>query len=120
MNALITGGAGFVGSYLAEELLRRGFYVMVIDNLSTGSFHNVKHLQDTRNFSLTVGSVTDEEVMEELIEKSDVIFHLAATVGVKQILEKPIQSISNNIRGTDVVLELAHQKGNKKLVLASS
>ncbi|GFP20010.1 UDP-glucuronate decarboxylase [Candidatus Hakubella thermalkaliphila] len=120
MNALITGGAGFVGSYLAEELLRRGFYVMVIDNLSTGSFHNVKHLQDTRNFSLTVGSVTDEEVMEELIEKSDVIFHLAATVGVKQILEKPIESISNNIRGTEVVLELAHQKGNKKLILASS
>lgn len=120
MKALITGGAGFIGSHLAEALFAKKAEVHVIDDLSTGSIENIKHLKGKKNFHFTINSVTNERKMKELIKKVDVIFHLAAAVGVKYILDNPLDSIKTNVRGTEIVLELANSFGKKKVFLAST
>ena len=118
MKALLTGGAGFIGSHLAERLLAGGHEVIVLDNLSTGSIDNIAHLKGTRGFSYCIDSVTNEPLLAELIDRSDVVFHLAAAVGVKLIVEQPVQTIETNVHGTEVVLKHANKK--KKLVVIAS
>ena len=118
MRVLITGGAGFVGSHLAEALLERGDEVSVLDNLSTGSIDNIKHLKTHPKFRYTIDSVTNEPLLAELIDGCDVVVHLAAAVGVKLIVEAPVHTIETNVHGTEVVLKHANKK--KKLVLLAS
>ncbi|MBI3264867.1 MAG: GDP-mannose 4,6-dehydratase, partial [Acidobacteria bacterium] len=118
MRALITGGAGFIGSHLAETLLRQGHEVSIIDNLSTGSIDNIAHLKGTPGFRYNIETVTNEPVLAELIDQSDVVFHLAAAVGVKLIVEEPVHTIETNVHGTEVVLKHANKK--KKLVVIAS
>jgi UDP-glucose 4-epimerase len=118
MRALITGGAGFVGSHLAEALLEQGGEVSVIDNLSTGSIENIEHLKPNKRFRYTIDSVANEPVLAELLDRCDVVFHLAAAVGVKKIVEEPVHTIENNVHGTEVVLRHANKK--KKLVVVAS
>ena len=118
MRVLITGGAGFVGSHLAEVLLDRGDEVFVLDNLSTGSIDNIVHLKAQPRFHYTIDTVANEPVLAELIDRSDVVVHLAAAVGVKLIVEQPVHTIETNVHGTEVVLKHANKK--KKLVLIAS
>ena len=118
MKALITGGAGFIGSHLAERLLGLGHDVLVLDNLSTGSIENIAHLKGTKGFSYVVDSVTSESLLAEMVDSSDVVFHLAAAVGVKLIVEQPVHTIETNVHGTEVVLKHANKK--KKLVFIAS
>ena len=118
MKALITGGAGFIGSHLAERLLHDGHDVAVIDDLSTGSIDNITHLKGDKRFSYVIDSVTNEPLLAELIDQSDVVFHLAAAVGVKLIVEQPVHTIETNVHGTEVVLKHANKK--KKLVFIAS
>ena len=118
MNALITGGAGFIGSHLAERLLDQGHGVIALDNLSTGSIENIRHLKAHERFSYTIDSITNESLLAELIDRSDVVFHLAAAVGVKLIVEQPVYTIETNVHGTEVVLKHANKK--KKLVVIAS
>ena len=118
MRALITGGAGFIGSHLAEALLERGDKVIVIDNLSTGSIENIIHLKGRPGFEYVIDSVENEPLLAELIDRSDVVFHFAAAVGVKLIVEQPVYTIETNIHGTEVVLKHANKK--KKLVVIAS
>ena len=118
MKALITGGAGFIGSHLADRLLEDGHQVMVLDNLSTGSIDNITHLKGRTGFGYTIDSVTNESLLAELIDGSDVVFHLAAAVGVKLIVEQPVHTIETNVHGTEVVLKHANKK--KKLVFIAS
>src|SRR5512136_1210934 len=118
MRALITGGAGFIGSHLSDALLEKGHEVFVLDNLSTGSIANIAHLKDGHRFHYTIDSVTNEPVLAEYIDGADVVFHLAAAVGVKLIVEAPVNTIETNVHGTEVVLKHANKK--KKLVLIAS
>jgi UDP-glucose 4-epimerase len=118
MRALITGGAGFVGSHLAERLLADGSEVFVLDNLSTGSMANIVHLKQHPKFHYTIDDVANEGVLAELIDLADVVFHLAAAVGVKLIVEEPVRTIETNVHGTEVVLKHANKK--KKLVVVAS
>src|SRR6187399_764355 len=118
MRVLITGGAGFVGSHLAEAFLERGDEVFILDNLSTGSIDNVVHLKENPRFHYTIDTVTNEPVLAELIDRCDIVVHLAAAVGVKLIVEQPVHTIETNVHGTEVVLKLANKK--KKLVLIAS
>jgi UDP-glucose 4-epimerase len=117
---LITGGAGFIGSHLSDAYLERGDEVFVIDDLSTGSFENIAHLKQSPRFHYTIGSVNDQPVLAELVDQCDVIFHLAAAVGVKLIVESPVRTIENNVHGTEVVLSLANKKKKKVLVASTS
>ncbi len=119
MKALITGGAGFIGSHLAEALLAEGDQVDVIDDLSTGSIENVRSLTDHPRFQCTTGSVLDRTLVADLVDGCDVIFHLAAAVGVRLVVKSPIHTIETNVTGTAVVLDLA-SKARKKVVLAST
>ena len=119
MRVLITGGAGFVGSHLADGLLERGDEVAVLDNLSTGSIANIAHLKSHPRFRYTIDSVTNEPLLAELIDSCDVVVHLAAAVGVKLIVESPVHTIETNVHGTEVVLKHANKK-NKLVVLAST
>jgi len=119
-SALITGGAGFIGSYLAEDLLNRGYKVFAVDNLSTGSLDNIVHLQNNPNFVFEVGNIMDEELMEELVLACDMIFHLAAAVGVKLIIEKPVDTIETNVLGTEIVLHLANKYEKAVLITSTS
>jgi len=118
VKTLITGGAGFIGSHLAERLLDDGHEVIVLDNLSTGSIDNIAHLKRRPSFSYTIDSVTNEPLLAELIDRCDVVFHLAAAVGVKLIVEQPVHTIETNVHGTEVVLKHANKK--KKLVFIAS
>jgi UDP-glucose 4-epimerase len=118
VRALITGGAGFVGSHLAEHLLAQGHDVLVLDNLSTGSIENITHLKGRPRFEYTIDSVSNEPLLAEMIDRSDVVFHLAAAVGVKLIVEQPVHTIETNVHGTEVVLKHASKK--KKLVFVAS
>jgi len=118
VKAFITGGAGFVGSHLAERLLEQGHEVMVLDNLSTGSIENISHLKSNPGFSYVIDTVTNEPLLAEMIDRSDVVFHLAAAVGVKLIVEQPVHTIETNVHGTEVVLKHANKK--KKLVFIAS
>ncbi len=119
MRVLITGGAGFIGSYLGEAYLSRGEEVYVIDDLSTGSIENINHLLDKPGFHFVQGSILNREIMLELTGICDVVVHLAAAVGVKLIIEEPLKSIHTNIVGTEIVLELAN-KFRKKTFIAST
>jgi UDP-glucose 4-epimerase len=118
-RALITGGAGFIGSHLAEHLLNHGYTVWVIDNLSTGNENNIKAALGQPNFKFVWGCVKDMAVLHDLIQESDVIFHLAAAVGVRLIIDNPVETIETNVRGTENVLKIASQY-KKRVVIASS
>jgi nucleoside-diphosphate-sugar epimerase len=118
MRVLITGGAGFVGSHLAEALLNRGDSVAVIDDLSTGSIDNIAHLKSHPQFRYTIGTVANEPLLAEMIDQCDTVVHLAAAVGVKLIVEAPVRTIETNVHGTEVVLKHANKK--KKLVFIAS
>ena len=118
MRALITGGAGFIGSHLSEGLLEGGDEVLILDNLSTGSMDNISHLKGCRGFEYFIDSVNNEPLLAELIDRSDVVFHFAAAVGVKLIVEQPVYTIETNVHGTEVVLKHANKK--KKLVVIAS
>ena len=120
MRALITGGAGFIGSHLAEALLRRGNDVTVIDDLSTGSFANIEHLKEQRGFSYVIDSILNRPLMAELVDSADVVYHLAAAVGVRLIIDRPVHTIETNIMGTELVLGLAAKKRKRVLIASTS
>ncbi|MEO6391944.1 MAG: GDP-mannose 4,6-dehydratase [Pyrinomonadaceae bacterium] len=120
MRVLITGGAGFIGSHLSDAYLSRGDEVFVIDDLSTGSIDNIQHLKSHERFHYTIDSVHNVPVVAELVDQCDVVFHLAAAVGVKLIVESPVRTIETNVRGTEVVLNLANKKKKKVLVASTS
>lgn len=120
MKILITGGAGFIGSHLAESLLNSGNKVAVLDNLSTGRMENISHLANSHNFELVVDTILNENLMDKLVEKCDVIFHLAAAVGVELIVKKPLESLTTNIKGSEMVLEMAYRYHKKVLITSSS
>ena len=107
---LITGGAGFIGSHLAEKLLQKGEEVFVVDDLSTGSIENIKHLKDDPKFHFIRGSVLDRDLVVQTVAKVDEIYHLAAAVGVKTVIEKPLDSLLNNLRGAEMIFEIAAGK----------
>ena len=119
MRVLITGGAGFIGSHLAEALLNEGHEVDIIDNLSTGSIRNIGHLKTNPRFTYTIDTLTNEPLLAELIDRNDVIFHFAAAVGVKLIVDEPVHTIETNVHGTEVVLKHANKK-RRKVVIAST
>jgi UDP-glucose 4-epimerase len=118
MRALITGGAGFIGSHLAERLLAQGHAVSVLDDLSTGRLENIEHLVGNEHFSYTIDSVTNDAVVSRLIDDADVVFHLAAAVGVRLVCERPVHTIETNVHGTETVLK--HASRQRKLVLVAS
>jgi len=118
-RALITGGAGFIGCHLAEALLERGWSVGVVDDLSTGSIENISHLKGHPHFSYVLDTVMNRSLMLEQVDRADVVFHLAAAVGVRLIVEKPVYTIETNIKATELMLELAARK-QKPLLLAST
>ena len=120
MTILITGGAGFIGSHLAERLLKDGNKVVVIDNLSTGSLKNIESFKKHSGFEFVEGDVRNAELLEPLVEQSEAVFHLAAAVGVKLIVEAPVHTIETNIGGTETVLDVANKFGKKILIASSS
>ena len=118
MRALITGGAGFIGSHLSEALLNQGHEVMVLDDLSTGSIDNIAHLVANPRFTYTIGSVTNESAVAELMDRADMAFHLAAAVGVRLVVAAPVHTIETNVHGTETVLRQAAKQ--RKLVVVAS
>jgi UDP-glucose 4-epimerase len=120
MKVFITGGAGFIGSHLAGELLKQGNEVCVLDNLSTGRIENVSSFGSNPKFSLVVGTILNEILVDKLVERCDVIFHLAAAVGVELIVKKPLESLTTNIKGSEIVLEMAHRYRKKILITSTS
>ncbi|NLO43370.1 MAG: SDR family NAD(P)-dependent oxidoreductase [Candidatus Cloacimonetes bacterium] len=120
MKILITGGAGFIGSHLAERLLSEGNQVTVIDDLSTGSLENIKSFKSHPKFEFHTGTILDRDLMEKLISKCDQVYHLAAAVGVKYIIENPLLMLKTNINGTDNVLELCNKYKAKALIASTS
>ena len=120
MNVLITGGAGFIGSHLAHELIGAGHQVMVLDDLSTGRRANVADLEKNKKFELVIGSVLNEALVDKLVERCEAVFHLAAAVGVELIVKKPLESLSTNIKGSEIVLDMAHRYHKKILVTSTS
>ena len=119
MNVFITGGAGFIGSHLAERCLAEGWRVAILDDLSTGAFENVEHLKSKPAFSYRIDSVFNEPLVGEMVDCADIVFHLAAAVGVKLIVNSPVRTIETNVHGAEVVLRCAAKKG-KHVVLAST
>lgn len=120
MRYLITGGAGFIGSHLCEQLLAEGHTITVLDDLSTGNFKNIEHLVYHANFSCVIDSITNEATVAECVRGCDEIFHLAAAVGVELIVDKPVNTIVTNIRGTEIVLEQACRYRKKTLITSTS
>ncbi|MEF8817607.1 MAG: GDP-mannose 4,6-dehydratase [Salinibacter sp.] len=120
MKYLITGGAGFIGSHLADALLEHGHRVHAFDNLSTGRLANVRHLDDHDRFSLTVGNVQDYHTLEKQVVECDRIVHLAAAVGVQRIMDEPVETLQTNVGGTENVLQLAHYHDTTTLVASTS
>ena len=120
MRVLITGGAGFIGSHLADAYLLRGDEVLVIDDLSTGTIDNIQHLKSNPRFHYTIDSVHNQPVTAELVDQSDIVIHLAAAVGVKLIVESPVRTIETNVHGTEVVLALANKKQKRVLIASTS
>jgi UDP-glucose 4-epimerase len=119
-RSLITGGAGFIGSHLAEELLNGGDEIFVLDDLSTGCIDNIEHLKRHPKFHYVIDSVHNEPVLAELIDRCDMVYHLAAAVGVKLIVESPVNTIETNVHGTEVVLKVANKKKKKVLITSTS
>ena len=120
MRILITGGAGFIGSHLAEYLLQRKTQVIVIDNLSTGRYENIEHLLDNKEFEFVEGNILDVVLVDKLVEKVDCIFHLAAAVGVDLIVKKPLESLTTNIKGSEIILDAALRYRKKILITSTS
>jgi UDP-glucose 4-epimerase len=120
LRVLITGGAGFIGSHLSDAYMARGDEVFCIDDLSTGSFENIAHLKSNPRFHYTIDTVHNQPILAELVDQCDVVFHLAAAVGVKLIVESPVRTIETNVRGTEVVLEQANKKKKRVLVASTS
>lgn len=118
-RALITGGAGFIGSHLSEILLKQGHQVMIIDDLSTGRFENIAHLTGNPDFKFAIETITNASVMDRLVSECDLVFHLAAAVGVELVVSQPVHTIETNVRGTDIVLQTA-RRYRKKVLLAST
>jgi UDP-glucose 4-epimerase len=119
LRFLITGGAGFIGSHLAERLLERGDEVFLFDNLSTGSMENIRHLKNNDRMHYFLDSIDNRQLLAELVDESDAIFHLAAAVGVRLIVESPVRTIETNVNGTQLVLEAAYKK-RKRVFIAST
>lgn len=119
MKVLITGGAGFIGSHLADELIRAGDEVTVLDNLSTGRFENIVHLEGTKSFQFVEGTILNEALVDKLVEKCDVVYHLAAAVGVELVVKKPLESLVTNIKGSEIVLDMVHRY-HKKILITST
>ncbi len=119
-RALVTGGAGFIGSHLAERLLNEGERVTIIDDLSTGSFENIAHIEGHPKFSYVIDTILNEEVMADLIAEVDVVYHLAAAVGVTYVIENILKSLQINIRGTEIVFEQANRKKKKVIFFSTS
>jgi UDP-glucose 4-epimerase len=120
MRALVTGGAGFIGSHLADRLLDRGDQVVLLDDLSTGRLANIEHLTACPDAEFVLGSVLNVDLVDHVVSRVDTIFHLAAAVGVNLIVEKPLESLMTNIRGTETVIEKAHKYGKRVLVTSTS
>jgi UDP-glucose 4-epimerase len=120
MKALLTGGAGFVGSHLAERLLDLGHQVLVVDDLSTGSMENIVHLKGRPGFEYVIDTIMNDSLTAELIDRADVVFHLAAAVGVKLIVEAPVRTIETNVHGTETVLKHASKKGKLCVIFSTS
>jgi len=120
MNYLITGGAGFIGSHLCECLIEKGHKVVAIDDLSTGSINNLKKVRSSASFKYHIDSVFNRELLGELVDESDAIFHLAAAVGVRLIVESPVRTIETNVKATELVLEMANKKKRRVLVTSTS
>jgi UDP-glucose 4-epimerase len=120
MRYLITGGAGFIGSHLADELLRVGHQVHVLDDLSTGSMDNIRHLRESPDFEYTVESAASPHVVAELVDEADAVYHLAAAVGVELIVESPVRTIETNVHTTEVVLQEANKKKKPVLIVSTS
>src|SRR5437899_3945224 len=120
MRALITGGAGFIGSHLGDALLARGDSVIALDNLATGRHDNIReHIGDPR-FEFVLGSIINADLVDDVVARSDVVYHLAAAVGVKLIVERPLESLVTNIRGSEVVIEKAHKYGKNAILTTYS
>jgi UDP-glucose 4-epimerase len=120
MRCLITGGAGFIGSHLADHLIARGHSVHILDNLSTGRPENVEHLLEHPRFESTIGDILEYTTLEKCISRCDHVYHLAAAVGVRLIMEQPVETIVTNVRGTENVLMLASRYRKKVLVASTS
>ena len=120
MRALITGGAGFIGSHLADRLLGRGDQVILLDDLSTGRLANIEHLKGDSDAEFVLGSVLNADLVDHVVSRVDVVYHLAAAVGVNLIVEKPLESLMTNIRGTEIVIEKTHKYGKRILVASTS
>ena len=120
MKALITGGAGFIGSHLADRLLARGDQVVLLDDLSTGRLSNIEHVNGRSDVEFVLGSVLDSDLVDQVVSQVDVVFHLAAAVGVNLIVERPLESLMTNIRGTETVVESAHKYRRRILVMSTS
>ena len=119
-TVLVTGGAGFIGSHLIERLLEGGHPVVALDDLSTGSLRNIQHLIGRRDFRFEQGSVLDRETVHRVMAEADVVMHLAAAVGVKMVVEHPMETIDRNVRGTENVLEAALRYGRKVFIASTS
>jgi len=120
LNYLITGGAGFIGSHLSDKLIAEGHKVTVLDDLSTGKYENVKYLEGNPDFQLVVGTILNESLVDKLAERCDAIFHLAAAVGVELIVNHPLESLTTNIKGSEIVLDMAHRYHKKVLITSTS
>lgn len=120
MRALITGGAGFIGSHLADHLVARGDQVVLLDDLSTGRLANIEHLNGRSDTEVVIGSILDADLVDQTISRVDRVFHLAAAVGVNLIVEKPLESLITNIRGTETVVEKSHKHGKRLIVTSTS
>ena len=120
MRVLITGGAGFIGSHLTDELIAGGNDVIALDDLSTGSFDNIEHLDGNKRFRFVEGTILNESLVDKLVEQSDVVYHLAAAVGVDLIVKKPLESLITNIKGSEVVLEMVYRYHKKVLITSTS
>lgn len=120
MKVLVTGGAGFIGSHLAERLLERGDEVYIVDDLSTGSVANFQHLKTYPRFHYYIDAITNHALMAELVDLCDITYHLAAAVGVRLIVDSPVRTMETNIRGTEIVLELAEKKRKRVLITSTS
>jgi UDP-glucose 4-epimerase len=120
MRVLITGGAGFIGSHLADRCLKEGWTVSVIDDLSTGSLDNIRHLKSRKGFSSTIGTVFDDSLVSDLVDSADYVFHLAAAVGVKLVVDSTLQAIQTNVHGTEAVLRAAARKKTPILIASTS
>lgn len=120
MHALVTGGGGFIGSHLSERCIDQGHEVTVLDNFSTGAHENIARLDGHSRFHLVTGTILNEALVDKLVERCDVIFHLAAAVGVELIIKQPLESMMTNIKGSEVVLDMAHRYRKKVLIASTS